>query len=85
MLLMKICVCKFVVERKAKNQLLNKMRFFEISKYPVKDTDVIRGNEVTPEKVRTVKLVIDHALSGKCSSKDHGTCLCRPDIRQKAR
>ena len=37
---------------------------FEISKYPVKDTDVIRGNKVTEENVQTVK-DLDKALAYK--------------------
>ncbi|WP_186309011.1 protein rep, partial [Staphylococcus hominis] len=36
----------------------------EISKYPVKDTDVIRGNEVTEENLDTV-YYLDDALSAR--------------------
>ncbi|KZM56330.1 hypothetical protein A3Q35_08595 [Aeribacillus pallidus] len=36
----------------------------EVSKYPVKDTDVIKGNKVTDENVETV-LVLDNALAYK--------------------
>ena len=36
----------------------------EVSKYPVKDTDVIKGNQVTDENVETV-LSLDNALSYK--------------------
>lgn len=37
---------------------------FEVSKYPVKDTDVIQGDEVTPDNVQTV-IDMDKALAYK--------------------
>lgn len=37
---------------------------FEVSKYPVKDTDVIQGNKVTDENIQTVK-DLDKALAYK--------------------
>lgn len=41
-----------------------KKAIFEVSKYPIKDSDIILGNEVTPEGVETVS-VLDDALAYK--------------------
>lgn len=41
-----------------------KKAILEVSKYPVKDSDVIKGNEVTSENVETV-LALDNALAYK--------------------
>jgi hypothetical protein len=42
----------------------NKVARIKVSKYPVKDTDVIRGDKVTEENVQTVK-DMDSALAYK--------------------
>jgi plasmid rolling circle replication initiator protein Rep len=47
-----------------KNSMKEQNAIFEVSKYPVKDTDVIRGNKVTDENVETV-LALDSALAYK--------------------
>lgn len=52
------------VENQVKNSIAEQNAVFEVSKYPVKDTDVIQGNEVTPENVQTVK-DLDKALAYK--------------------
>ncbi len=52
------------VEQELKKVILEQNAVFEVSKYPVKDTDVIRGNEVTTENVQTVK-DLDKALAYK--------------------
>lgn len=52
------------VENQVGNSIAEQNAVFEVSKYPVKDTDVIRGNEVTPENVQTVK-DLDKALAYK--------------------
>lgn len=52
------------VEEKVKQSIAEQNAIFEVSKYPVKDTDVIRGNEVTSENVQTVK-DLDRALAYK--------------------
>lgn len=52
------------MEEEMKKSIAEKNAIFEVSKYPVKDTDVIRGNEVTPENVQTVK-DLDKALAYK--------------------
>lgn len=52
------------VEKDVKNSIAEQKAVFEVSKYPVKDTDVIRGNEVTTENVQTVK-DLDKALAYK--------------------
>lgn len=52
------------VEEKMKQSIAEQNAIFEVSKYPVKDTDVIRGDEVTPENVQTVK-DLDKALAYK--------------------
>lgn len=52
------------VEEKLRQTILEQNAIFEVSKYPVKDTDVIRGNEVTPENIQTVK-DLDKALAYK--------------------
>lgn len=51
-------------EGKIKKAIAEQNAVFEVSKYPVKDTDVIRGNEVTFENVQTVK-DLDKALAYK--------------------
>lgn len=53
-----------LVENQVKNSIAEQNAVFEVSKYPVKDTDVIRGNEITPENVQTVK-DLDKALAYK--------------------
>lgn len=52
------------VEQELRKTILEQNAIFEVSKYPVKDTDVIRGNEVTPENIQTVK-DLDKALAYK--------------------
>ena len=52
------------VEQELRQSILEQNAIFEVSKYPVKDTDVIRGNEVTPENIQTVK-DLDKALAYK--------------------
>lgn len=42
----------------------NKVARIKVSKYPVKDADVIRGDKVTEENVQTVK-DMDSALAYK--------------------
>lgn len=51
-------------EQDLKNAIEEQKAILEVSKYPVKDTDVIKGNEVTNENVETV-LALDNALSYK--------------------
>lgn len=51
-------------EEELRQTILEQNAIFEVSKYPVKDTDVIRGNEVTPENIQTVK-DLDKALAYK--------------------
>ncbi|MBA4538033.1 protein rep [Bacillus aquiflavi] len=43
------------VEQGLWKTILEQNAVFEVSKYPVKDTDVIRENEVTLENIQTVK------------------------------
>lgn len=52
------------VEQEMKNTIAEQNAVFEVSKYPVKDTDVIQGNKVTPENIQTVK-DLDKALAYK--------------------
>lgn len=52
------------VEQELRKTILEQNAIFEVSKYPVKDTDVIRGNKITPENVQTVK-DLDKALAYK--------------------
>lgn len=52
------------MEQEIKKSIAEQNAIFEVSKYPVKDTDVIRGNKVTPENVQTVK-DLDKALAYK--------------------
>lgn len=52
------------IEQELQKTILEQNAIFEVSKYPVKDTDVIRGNEVTSENVQTVK-DLDKALAYK--------------------
>ncbi|WP_110114966.1 protein rep [Bacillus sp. CGMCC 1.16541] len=51
-------------EKKFKKAMKEQNAILEVSKYPVKDTDVIKGNKVTDENVETV-LALDNALSYK--------------------
>lgn len=52
------------VEQEMKKVIAEQNAIFEVSKYPVKDTDVIRGNKVTDENIQTVK-DLDKALAYK--------------------
>lgn len=52
------------VEHQMKKVIAEQNAIFEVSKYPVKDTDVIRGNKVTDENIQTVK-DMDEALAYK--------------------
>lgn len=52
------------LEDEVKKSIAEQNAIFEVSKYPVKDTDVIRGNQVTPENIQTVK-DLDKALAYK--------------------
>ena len=52
------------VENEIKKVVDEQNAILEVSKYPVKDADVIQGNEVTEENVETV-LDLDKALSYK--------------------
>ena len=52
------------MEQEMKKVIAVQNAIFEVSKYPIKDTDVIRGNKVTPENVQTVK-DLDKALAYK--------------------
>lgn len=52
------------IEDEIKKTIAEQKAIFEVSKYPVKDTDVIRGNKVTLENVQTVK-DLDIALAYK--------------------
>lgn len=52
------------VEQEMRKTIEEQNAVFEVSKYPVKDTDVIRGNEVTPDNIQTVK-DLDKALAYK--------------------
>ena len=49
------------LEDEVKKTIAEQNAIFEVSKYPVKDTDVIRGDRVTPENIQTVK-DLDKAL-----------------------
>lgn len=51
-------------EKDFKKAIREQNAILEVSKYPVKDTDVIKGNKVTDENVETV-LVLDNALAYK--------------------
>lgn len=51
-------------EGKIKKAIAEQKAVLEVSKYPVKDTDVIQGDKVTEENVETVKS-LDTALSYK--------------------
>lgn len=50
--------------RKKIEEIEEQNAIFEVSKYPVKDTDVIQGDKVTPENIQTVK-DLDKALAYK--------------------
>ncbi len=52
------------IEEEIKKTIAEQNAIFEVSKYPVKDTDVIRGDKVTLENVQTVK-DLDTALAYK--------------------
>lgn len=51
-------------EDEFKKAIKEQNAILEVSKYPVKDTDVVRGNKVTDENVETV-LALDNALAYK--------------------
>lgn len=51
-------------EKNIKKAMAEQKAILEVSKYPVKDTDVIQGDEVTEDNVETV-LTLDNALSYK--------------------
>lgn len=53
-----------IYEDEVKKSIAEQNAILEVSKYPVKDTDVIQGDEVTPENVKTV-LALDNALAYK--------------------
>ncbi|TFW45526.1 protein rep [Bacillus sp. 005/A4HT-01/001] len=52
------------IEREVRKEMEEQKAILEISKYPVKDTDIIRGNEVTEENLDTV-YYLDGALSAR--------------------
>ncbi|PRR95130.1 protein rep, partial [Bacillus sp. NMCN6] len=52
------------IEKEVREAMEEQKAILEISKYPVKDTDVIRGNEVTEENLDTV-YYLDGALSAR--------------------
>jgi len=51
-------------EKDLKKAIKEQKAILEVSKYPVKDTDVIQGNTVTRENVETI-LALDNALAYK--------------------
>lgn len=51
-------------EKELKKSIREQNAIFEVSKYPVKDTDVVKGDKVTAENIETV-LDLDKALSFK--------------------
>lgn len=53
-----------IYEEDLKKAIKEQKAILEVSKYPVKDTDVIQGNTVTRENVETV-LALDNALAYK--------------------
>lgn len=53
-----------IYESEFKKAIKEQKAILEVSKYPVKDTDVIQGNKVTSENVETV-LALDNALAYK--------------------
>ncbi|WP_285605199.1 protein rep, partial [Bacillus sp. YKCMOAS1] len=52
------------IEKEVREAMEEQKAILEISKYPVKDTDVMRGNEVTEENLDTV-YYLDDALSAR--------------------
>ena len=52
------------IEQEVRKEMEEQKAILEISKYPVKDTDIIRGNEVTEENLDTV-YYLDGALSAR--------------------
>lgn len=52
------------IEEDVREQIGQQKALLEISKYPVKDTDIIQGDEVTSENVETLK-TFEHAFSYK--------------------
>ncbi|MDQ0818774.1 plasmid rolling circle replication initiator protein Rep [Bacillus pumilus] len=52
------------IEKEVRKEMEEQKAILEISKYPVKDTDVIRGNEVTEENLDTV-YYLDDALNAR--------------------
>ena len=53
-----------VYETNLKNSIKEQNAILEVSKYPVKDTDVIKGNKITKDNIETV-LALDNALAYK--------------------
>lgn len=53
-----------IYEKELKKAMEEQKAILEVSKYPVKDTDVIRGNQLTSENVETV-LALDNAFAYK--------------------
>ncbi|WP_275552653.1 protein rep [Salmonella enterica] len=52
------------IEKEVREAMEEQKAILEISKYPIKDTDVIRGNEVTEENLDTV-YYLDGALASR--------------------
>lgn len=52
------------IEKEVRKEMEEQKAILEISKYPVKDTDVIRGDEVTEENLDTV-YYLDDALNAR--------------------
>lgn len=52
------------IEQEVRKEMEEQKAILEISKYPVKDTDIIRGNEVTEENLDTV-YYLDDALNAR--------------------
>ncbi|WP_369688675.1 protein rep [Caenibacillus caldisaponilyticus] len=63
-------------ENEFKKAIKEQKAILEVSKYPVKDTDVIKGNKVTDENVETV-LALDNALAYKRLFPRRTGCLKR--------
>ncbi|KIU09808.1 Rep [Bacillus subtilis] len=52
------------IEDEVREAMMEQKAVLEISKYPVKDTDVVRGNKVTEDNLNTV-LYLDDALAAR--------------------
>lgn len=52
------------IENEVREAMMEQKAILEISKYPVKDTDVVRGNKVTEENLDTV-YYLDDALASR--------------------